>query len=70
MERGRRKGRGTASSAREHEQGPAPEGNRALTLRGEGYSPAAFRSASTRSVRSHVKSGISRPKWPYAAVWA
>lgn len=34
------------------------------------YSPAALRSASTRSVRSHVKSGSSRPKWPYAAVWA
>ncbi|GHG09335.1 hypothetical protein GCM10018777_22200 [Streptomyces albogriseolus] len=34
------------------------------------YSPAAFFSASTRSVRSQVKSGSSRPKWPYAAVWA
>lgn len=26
------------------------------------YSPAALRSASTRSVRSHVKSASSRPK--------
>lgn len=34
------------------------------------YRPAALRSASTRSVRSQVKSGSSRPKWPYAAVWA
>lgn len=32
--------------------------------------PAAARRASTRSVRSQVKSGSSRPKWPYAAVWA
>jgi len=32
--------------------------------------PAAFFRASTRSVRSQVKSGSSRPKWPYAAVWA
>ena len=30
--------------------------------------PAAARSASALSVRSHVKSGSSRPKWPYAAV--
>ena len=30
--------------------------------------PTAFCSASTRSVRSQVKSGSSRPKWPYAAV--
>ena len=36
----------------------------------QAYSPAALRSASTRSVRSQVKSGSSRPKWPYAAVWA
>ncbi len=28
------------------------------------YSPAAFRSASTRSVFSQVNSGSSRPKWP------
>ncbi|GAA2517171.1 hypothetical protein GCM10010276_78110 [Streptomyces longisporus] len=34
------------------------------------YSPAALRSASTRSVFSQVNSGSSRPKWPYAAVWA
>ena len=33
-------------------------------------SPAAARSASARSVRSHVKSPSSRPKWPYAAVLA
>ena len=33
-------------------------------------SPAAARRSSTRSVRSHVKSGSSRPKWPYTAVWA
>ena len=32
-------------------------------------SPAAARSASTRSVRSHVKSWSARPKWPYAAVF-
>ncbi len=31
---------------------------------------AAAWSASTRSVRSQVKSGSSRPKWPYAAVRA
>ena len=30
--------------------------------------PAASRSASALSVRSHVKSRSSRPKWPYAAV--
>ena len=35
-----------------------------------GYRPAAARRASTRSVCSQVKSGRSRPKWPYAAVWA
>ena len=33
-------------------------------------SPAASRSASALSVRSHVKSWSSRPKWPYAAVFA
>ena len=32
--------------------------------------PAAARSASALSVRSHVKSASSRPKWPYAAVFA
>jgi hypothetical protein len=32
--------------------------------------PAASRSASARSVRSHVKSRSSRPKCPYAAVFA
>ena len=32
--------------------------------------PAASRSASALSVRSHVKSASSRPKWPYAAVFA
>ena len=32
--------------------------------------PAASRSASARSVRSHVKSRSSRPKWPYADVFA
>lgn len=32
--------------------------------------PTALRRASTRSVRSQVKSGSSRPKWPYAAVCA
>ena len=32
--------------------------------------PAAAISASARSVRSHVNSGSSRPKWPYAAVLA
>ena len=36
----------------------------------EAQTPAAFLSASTRSVRSQVKSGSSRPKWPYAAVCA
>ena len=30
--------------------------------------PAASRSISTLSVASHVNSGSSRPKWPYAAV--
>ena len=34
------------------------------------YRPAAARSASALSVRSHVKSGSCRPKWPYAAVFA
>lgn len=34
-----------------------------------GQTPAAAFRASTRSVRSQVKSGSSRPKWPYAAVW-
>ena len=33
-------------------------------------SPAAARSAPVLSVRSHVKSRSSRPKWPYAAVFA
>src|SRR4249919_1831133 len=33
-------------------------------------SPAAARSRSALSVRSHVKSRSSRPKWPYAAVFA
>ena len=32
--------------------------------------PAASRSASALSTRSHVKSWSSRPKWPYAAVFA
>ena len=32
--------------------------------------PAAERSASALSVRSQVKSWSSRPKWPYAAVFA
>ena len=31
--------------------------------------PAASRKASALSVRSQVKSGSSRPKWPYAAVF-
>jgi hypothetical protein len=31
--------------------------------------PAAVRSTSALSVRSQVKSGSSRPKWPYAAVF-
>ena len=31
--------------------------------------PAASRSAAALSVRSHVKSWSSRPKWPYAAVF-
>ena len=31
--------------------------------------PAASRSAAALSVRSHVKSSSSRPKWPYAAVF-
>ncbi|MER8269650.1 hypothetical protein ABT007_36320, partial [Streptomyces griseus] len=31
---------------------------------GSRYRPAAARRASTRSVRSQVKSGSSRPKWP------
>ena len=35
-----------------------------------GQAPAAALRASTRSVRSQVKSGSSRPKWPYAAVCA
>ena len=30
---------------------------------------AALRSAAALSVRSHVKSWSSRPKWPYAAVF-
>lgn len=34
------------------------------------YSPAADRRSSTRSSRSHVNSGSSRPKWPYVAVRA
>ena len=38
--------------------------------RAAAQAPAAARTASTRSVRSQVKSGSSRPKWPYAAVWA
>jgi hypothetical protein len=33
------------------------------------FATAAFR-ASTRSVRSQVKSSPVRPKWPFAAVWA
>ena len=33
-------------------------------------SPAAARSVSALSVRSQVKSWSSRPKWPYAAVFA
>ena len=37
---------------------------------GQAPAPAAARRASTRSVRSQVKSGSSRPKWPYAAVCA
>ena len=32
------------------------------------FATAAFR-ASTRSVRSQVKSSPVRPKWPFAAVW-
>ena len=32
--------------------------------------PAAARSAAALSVRSQVKSASSRPKWPYAAVFA
>ena len=31
--------------------------------------PAASRSRSALPVCSHVKSGSSRPKWPYAAVF-
>lgn len=34
------------------------------------YSPAAARSAAALSVLSQVNSGSSRPKWPYAAVFA
>ena len=33
-------------------------------------SPAASRSACALSTRSHEKSWSSRPKWPYAAVFA
>ena len=34
------------------------------------FAPAASRSASARSVRSHVKAFSVRPKWPYAAVFS
>ncbi|GAA2765993.1 hypothetical protein GCM10010103_50340 [Streptomyces paradoxus] len=56
---------------RGHGKARLPEGSRASrhALEGGTYIPAALRSASTRSVRSQVKSGSSRPKWPYAAVW-
>ena len=37
---------------------------RGIRRRGLGHSPAAARSASALSVRSHAKSGSSRPKWP------
>ncbi len=42
---------------------------RRLAVRGADQAWTAFCSSSTRSVRSQVKSGSSRPKWPYAAVW-
>ncbi|MGX1245960.1 hypothetical protein RKD46_007064 [Streptomyces pseudovenezuelae] len=45
-----------------------PGGGRASYGTGRTYRPAAFFSASTRSVFSQVNSGSSRPKWPYAAV--
>src|SRR5690606_26157704 len=47
-------------------RGPAPRRRGAGPWRtgGPDYSPAALRSSSTRSVRSQVKSGSSRPKWP------
>ncbi len=41
----------------------------ALTTSWRRPSPAASRSAAALSVRSHVKSLSSRPKWPYAAVF-
>ena len=44
--------------------------NRATVDLRQSARPAALRSASTRSVRSQVNSGSSRPKWPYAAVLA
>ena len=34
------------------------------------FRPAASRRIATLSVASHVNSGSSRPKWPYAAVFA
>ena len=46
-----------------------------MSCEGGGYQAAAgrvaaSRRASARSVASQVKSSSSRPKWPYAAVWA
>ncbi|MQY39107.1 Polyribonucleotide nucleotidyltransferase [Streptomyces sp. RB17] len=50
---------------RHAEARPPVKGNRASASRMVGlYRPTAARRASTRSVRSQVKSGSSRPKWP------
>lgn len=49
-----------------HEKAPQPlaSGLRRLAGVQADQRPAAARSASARSVRSHVNSGSSRPKWP------
>ena len=79
-----RAARGPSSSARPWRsspaQAPAPRARGAHPRAGRwwtppeprglpGQSPQAERSASALSVRSHVKSSSSRPKWPYAAVF-
>ncbi|WP_308284733.1 helix-turn-helix domain-containing protein [Streptomyces longispororuber] len=57
---GNRQARGPVTTRR---PGP-PEGEPGPAVVGGDYSPAALRSASTRSVFSQVKSGSARPKWP------
>ncbi len=49
----------------------ARDGRGAASAKGASpFRPAALRSVAALSVRSHVKSRSSRPKWPYAAVFA